>query len=52
MAAVSTSTSHFTPRERNRAYCSCAFTALISTERDRNRAISVPAISSRIAPTA
>src|SRR3984893_19111938 len=52
MAAVSTSTSHFTPRDRILAYCSCALTALINTDRARNRAISTPAMSNRIAPTA
>jgi hypothetical protein len=51
MAAVRTRTSHLTPRERKRAYCSLALTAPMRTERARKRARTVPTMSRMMAPT-
>jgi len=51
MAAVRTRTSHLTPSESRRAYWSCRLTAPMRTERERKRAMMVPASRRSTAPT-
>src|ERR1700728_535605 len=51
IATASTTTSHFTPTLKNRAYCRFRLTAPISTLRPRNRAMTLPTNKTRAAPS-